>query len=483
MRKFYPRPGSDSKERLLSVFLPLLIVVLMGGSSCYAATVDEGWQALLDNDLGTAEPLLRACVKQNPDDLDAWDGLAIALWTRGDMPKAAEIWMELARRGNAAEIELDKILEKFLPIHRGKSPRRADGPPRPGRAVRSPSSAPVRPVSAEKPPDERPVVNGAELGAEGPSAGFEQDPAFVADVLDGLIGFLGLAAWAGLSLGAAWKLYLAGLERQSGSKKALRRLRDTGLYHLEGLLAFLPPDVGALALKQLRYILRSTPGRLALLMSPVLGLMIGFMQRSGPAVLLNLPIHDTAFLVLCLMASINVFQLTANRFQWDGGGAVLYFVAPVDAAHVIFGLDVGLWLFQSLTGFGMLAAFVIVSGVPGPGVLLSGLLLYLGGQILSLIGGSVLSILFPSPRDIGTARNQLPMLSSLAMLAVSACTTLVFGIPALLLQWFFPAAAPPILLLLLLSIIVVYRLVQPHVGRLLSKRREGLLAALKSRPG
>jgi len=301
--------------------------------------------------------------------------------------------------------------------------------------------------------------------------------------LDGLIGSVGLLVWMGLALGIAWKLYLAGLVRQSGSRKTTWKPRGIGLHHLEGLLSFLPPDVRALALKQLRYTFRSTSGRLALLMSPVLGLMLGIMQRGGSAVLLKLPIHDTVFLALCLMASINVFQLTANRFQWDGGGAVLYFVAPVDAAHVIFGLDVGLWLFQSLTGFGMLAAFVILSGFPGPGVLSSGLLLYLGGQILSLLGGSVLSILVPSPREIGTARNRLPLLSSLGMLVVSACTMLVFGMPALLLQWFFPSAAPPVLLVLLLAIVGAYRLLQPQIGRLLYQQREGLLAALKSRPG
>ncbi|MFH1742121.1 MAG: DUF3857 domain-containing protein [bacterium] len=91
--------------------------------SLATATVDEGWNALLTNDVRTAETVFQACVKQNPKDLDAWDGLAISLWTRGDMPQAAETWMELARRGSSRPWWAGYLAALALPELQGIAPK------------------------------------------------------------------------------------------------------------------------------------------------------------------------------------------------------------------------------------------------------------------------------------------------------------------------------------------------------------------------
>jgi len=76
-------------------------IVLYGTVAVWAAglEVEEGWNALLSNDVTKAEEILTTYVEDHPDDLEALDGLALALWTRGNMPRAAEVWMESAVRG------------------------------------------------------------------------------------------------------------------------------------------------------------------------------------------------------------------------------------------------------------------------------------------------------------------------------------------------------------------------------------------------
>ncbi|NOZ93818.1 MAG: hypothetical protein GXP47_03625 [Acidobacteria bacterium] len=339
----------------------------------------------------------------------------------------------------------------------------------------------ARPGSASVPP----AVGRALLGvAESLPPVLAARLAMPTGMLDGVTGLLGLLLWTGLGVGAAWKLYLGGLERRPGGGGVARPARSAGRHGLEQLLGVLPPEVAALALKQLRYTLRSTSGRIALLMSPLIGLILTFMSHGTlRATLLGLPSHDGVFLFLCLMAGINVSQLTANLFQWDRGGAALYFATPVAPARVLAGLDLGLWLFQSLTSLGMLATYMLVGGIPGRAVLLSGLLLLLGGQIAAMLAGCLLSIVAPSPRDIGTSRNRLPLLSSLAMIGVTAATMLLFGLPAILLLRDHPGLAPLVLLVPLLLVAGLYRAALPALGRLLAARREDLLAALKSRPG
>ncbi len=88
-----------NRNRCFRVAVCLGIMLLMAATVRAAkSTVDDGWNALLNNDVTQAEEILTAHVEQHPDDLDALDGLTLALWTRGNMPRAAETWMELARK-------------------------------------------------------------------------------------------------------------------------------------------------------------------------------------------------------------------------------------------------------------------------------------------------------------------------------------------------------------------------------------------------
>jgi len=307
--------------------------------------------------------------------------------------------------------------------------------------------------------------------------------ALPSEVLDGLTGLLGLLLWTGLGLGVAWKLYLGGLERLPavGTPSGARARGRSRLSRWASEL--LPPDLAALAGKQLRYILRSTAGRLGLLMSPVLGLIFAFMGRNAPAAILGVPTRDAIFLILCLMAAMYASELAANRFQWDRGGAALYFVAPVNPARVLLGLDIGLWLFGSLSAAGLLAAYLLVAGVPGPATVLSGLLLLAGARIVLATAGSVLSSLFPVPRDIGASRHRLALVPGLAMMGATSVSALLFGLPAMVLLRVHPAVAPLVVGVLATAAAVAYRTALPRMGALLHARREELLSALEGRPG
>jgi tetratricopeptide (TPR) repeat protein len=102
----------------------VMLGIIPQAQSCAAAAVDDGWEALLQNDVTTAETILRDCVKENPEDLDARDGLAVALWTRGDMPEAANVWMELARRGTSRAWWDGYLAALSLPELQGIEPER-----------------------------------------------------------------------------------------------------------------------------------------------------------------------------------------------------------------------------------------------------------------------------------------------------------------------------------------------------------------------
>ncbi|HOE10264.1 MAG TPA: hypothetical protein PLQ35_05655 [bacterium] len=80
---------------------PFFVLALAWGLSLpgWSALTGEGWDALLKNDLVQAEILFDKALHENPADLDALDGMALVQWTRGNMPRAADLWMELAVKG------------------------------------------------------------------------------------------------------------------------------------------------------------------------------------------------------------------------------------------------------------------------------------------------------------------------------------------------------------------------------------------------
>ena len=300
--------------------------------------------------------------------------------------------------------------------------------------------------------------------------------------LDGVTGLLGLLLWPGLAPGIAWKLYLGGLERRSAAGTPSRTRGRAGL--VRGGLDLLPPDLGGLAAKQLRYILRSTVGRLGLLMSPMMGLIFAFMGRNAPHAIFGMSGREAFFLILCLMGSMYGSDVVANRFEWDGGGAALYFVAPVDPARVILGLDIGVWIYGVLTAAGLLLAYLPLAGLPQPAVLLTGLLLMAGARIVYSLAGAVLSILFPVARDMGASRSRLTLVPALAMMGAMALAVAFFVLPAAyLLHGHHTTAAPILLLALVLAAAAAGRAALPRIGRLLTSRRERLLDAIASRPG
>ncbi len=305
-----------------------------------------------------------------------------------------------------------------------------------------------------------------------------------AGVLDGLTGLVGTVLWTGLGLGLAWKLYLGSLERQpqAGASPGGRAGRRGAL--VPAPLELLAPDLGALAAKQLRYIFRSALGRLTLLMSPIIGLVFAFMGRNVPKSILGLGAHDALFLFLAVIGAMYGSDMVANRFQWDAGGAALYFVTPVDPGRILLGLDIGVGLYQALASAVVLLVFCLVTGLPRPATLAAGLLLFVAARTVYSSAGTVFSILFPTPRDMGASRARLTLVPALAMTATMSLSVAGLGIPAvLILAGGYPAMALLFLLVAACAAILLQtRLVLPGLGRLLAGRREVLLHALESRP-
>lgn len=297
--------------------------------------------------------------------------------------------------------------------------------------------------------------------------------------LGALLPFLGLLVWSAGGLALFWGVFRWQLRATGGAagrgKKAGGRERS-GL----GALEFLPPEVAGLAGKQIRYLLRSTAGRIALLTAPIMAAFFGFAAKRIGHGFIGLNVTELAFLGVCFFSASFIGNFSYNMYMWDGEGAPLYFMVPVPVWKISLGLTVGIWVYESALLVETVAVWFVLAGMPSPPVLVMGLLLAAGMTLMTTGVGSVLSILFPVPREIGSTRNNPALLSGLAsVLAMPVVMALLGLVPGLLLvsghRWGAAAAMAGCVLVAAIA----YRLLLYLAAGLFLRRRESLLGALK----
>ncbi len=294
-----------------------------------------------------------------------------------------------------------------------------------------------------------------------------------------LLPFLALLLWSAAGLALFWKVFRWQLRASGGTSRGgggAKRERSSF-----GALELLPPEVAGLAAKQVRYLMRSTAGRIALLTAPIMALFFGFAAKRIEHGVLGLNVMELAFLGVCFFSASFIGNFSYNMFMWDGDGAPLYFMVPVPVWKISLGLTVGVWIFESALLAETVAVWFVLAGVPAPPILIMGPLLAIGMTLMTTGLGSVLSILFPVPREIGSTRNNPAMLSGFASVLVMPVVMALLGLaPGLFLVSGHRWTAAAVMVGCVAVSAVGYRLLLHLAASLFLRRRESLLGALKA---
>jgi len=240
--------------------------------------------------------------------------------------------------------------------------------------------------------------------------------------------------------------------------------------------------VAAVFEKEIRYLLRSGPMLLTLIMPIFVLILLRFgalnAARQSGAAFTHLP--DMAFPAAAAYALLMLTNLVCNSFGGDAAGIQFFFAAPVTFRQIV--------LAKNLTHAAILAvetvvAWIAVSFLYGPPTLsvtiaaLAGLLF---AAPLNFSVGNLLSIYAPKKVDYSSFRNQKP--SQLSVLISLGVQLFVVGVGALVF-WvarhngnFWIATA--ILLALAGVSLTAYKLILNRMDGLALDRQETLLAEL-----
>jgi ABC-2 type transport system permease protein len=247
------------------------------------------------------------------------------------------------------------------------------------------------------------------------------------------------------------------------------------------LPAFATP-VAAVFEKEVRYLLRSGPMLLTLIM-PIFMLLVfrlgpmNSMRHSG-GFLARTP--NLAFPVAAAYTLLMLTNLVYNTFGGDAGGIQFFYAAPVSFRDIV--------LAKNLTHAGILAVETVVAwiavtsfyGRPALDITLATLAGLLFAAPLNFAVGNVLSIYSPKKLDyskFGRQRaSQTTVLISLALQLVVAGV----GVSAFWMARYFGDSWLAILILLVLAgmSLIVYGMILNRVDRLALERRETLIAEL-----
>ncbi|HET9551582.1 MAG TPA: hypothetical protein VFP50_01310 [Anaeromyxobacteraceae bacterium] len=287
------------------------------------------------------------------------------------------------------------------------------------------------------------------------------------------LGGLGLA-----TAGAGWVAFrLALASARSGGEGAPAKGATAGT---GWATAALRGSVGPLLEREAKHLLRHPlPGVLALVIPGMAGFVAWKALPHIPAeageVVRALPLLGFA---LYTHLATQVFWL--NAFGWDRGGARLLFLAPLDLADVLLAKNGATYALSAGLYLGCTALTALVAGLPPAWALAAAVALHAGVAPFFYGLGNLVSVLNPRVSPMTLQRSgSLPALSGLVGMGIVSAVSALFALPVLLALkldegWVLPAAWAA----LGAAGFVAYRATLPRVARLLSARREPLLAAV-----
>jgi len=247
-------------------------------------------------------------------------------------------------------------------------------------------------------------------------------------------------------------------------------------------LTILSAEVRAVAAKEMRYLLRSTTGKFNLVIMPVFVIVMALvMARDLDHPFLGLDRVSLVFVGLMIYASMFSNNFLFNAYAWEGAGVQSFFLSPVEPERIVFGKNLGVWIYNIILGAEGVIFFVLVSGLPPATALLGGCLAFVASILSATVVGNFLSPVMPVSRDISSITNSPSQTAVLATFGVLIGNALVIGgsvaIPSLLgARWL----GPLLLALLIAAEIACYVVMLRPAGQLLDSRRESLIETLQA---
>jgi len=300
-----------------------------------------------------------------------------------------------------------------------------------------------------------------------------------------LISGLGLALWGLGGLLLTWLSFrrmLIGKNLGSKGKRSPAKSKVRG-HGVLSPLALLPSQIAAVSSKHLKYFLRSTAGRSTIPVSLVLAFVVSSLGHQGPAPqFFSLAGKDWPFLLLCFLAGHFASGLPLNTFMWDGPGIETYFTSPSPQWKTLLGYNIAGWILNILMASLIFLVWLLVNRrLPGSLVLFSGVMLWLGSAVLTMITGNFLSILFPHAADISSLRNKPSKSATLASLFLGLPARAIIVGPILLIFVGHPSAGLSLMLFVLFALVLGYGFLLPIAGNLMLHRREQLIETLRGK--
>lgn len=295
------------------------------------------------------------------------------------------------------------------------------------------------------------------------------------------LGWLVIWFGAGLLVGRWAFDALLGAGRGSGQRVVIKGESSFQTIRTR-ILDLLPPPIGAVADKELRYLLQSGTGRTSLLVMPVMTALPALLSgRHQGMTVLGIDLQTVVLLGTMIYAAALTGYLQVNAFGWEKAGIASYFTAPVSPAAILLGKNLGLWIFNLGLGAEGLVVFSVIRGVPTLGAILTGLLVLASMSVLLSMMGNFTSIAFPQSRPVSSLSSSASPTGTLMMIGcllvgVTMAGAAVFG--AAIVRT--PALQPFFALVIFGAIAGAYRLSLEPAARSLADRREDVFRALGS---
>jgi len=244
----------------------------------------------------------------------------------------------------------------------------------------------------------------------------------------------------------------------------------------------LPSGLAAIVVKELRYQLRSTPGKLSLLIAPMFVVMISLAVGKlmfAKDTFFGIGPSEYALYGVLLYAAVLTANFLVNAFAWEGAGIKAYILNPVAARDIILGKNIGVWIFNALMLAESLLVWSIVRGFPGILVAINGVLVF-ATCVLILTGvGNFVSIRFPVRRSIASLTNSSSQIGTIVTFASVLVAAVLVGAALVLGLVLGGKPAQLGLLALLVAILATAnRLLLQPAADLFEERQEELVAAV-----
>lgn len=234
--------------------------------------------------------------------------------------------------------------------------------------------------------------------------------------------------------------------------------------------------------KEVRYILRSGPMLLNLIMPIFVLLVFRFgaanPNQRGGAFLSRTP--DLAFPAMAAYTLLMLTNLVCNSFGGDGAGVQFYFASPANFRQIVLAKNL---THLSILGLEVLLAWTAVSyfyGPPGFEIVLATMAGLLFAAPVNLAAGNLLSIYWPKRMDFSSFRGQRPAQTSALIIILIQLFVVGIAASAFLLARRYGSLWIATLVLLALAAfsISLYKLILDRMDRLVQRQQEALLAEL-----